>query len=65
MPDKRSAGMSAEALARFIRSHQFPSFVFGGSLFAVGWARLSDGSVSRAIEHIPATLTAVRDWLGY
>ena len=36
-----------------------------GELFAVGWTVTQSGEVEHPVEHIPCTVAAVRDWLGY
>lgn len=57
--------MTIQDLASMIDSHGFPAWVKDGKLFAQDCWREDDGTVKTATVELPATLQAVRDWLGY
>ena len=56
------------ALTRYIRSHGHDVIdcdATAGTLFVVSAVCLPGGGVEMVTETIPATMQAVRDWLGY
>lgn len=59
--------MTPESLVKFIRQHDpCDAFVLkNGDLRVITDEVHADGTVHRVYETIPATLKAVRDWLGY